>query len=36
MTRDRRRLLEYFRPGKCEQLGGFYRAEDERKEKGPL
>ena len=27
MVRDRRRLLEHFSFGKCEQLGGFYRAE---------
>ena|SRR6266404_7681582 len=33
MTRDGRRLLEHFSFGKCEQLGGFYRAEDGLKEK---
>jgi len=35
MTRDGRRLLEHFSFGKCEQLGGFYRAEEELKEKLP-
>ena len=29
MTRDGRRLLEHFSFGKCEQLGGFYRAKEE-------
>jgi hypothetical protein len=29
MTRDGRRLLEHFSFGKCEQLGGFYRANRE-------
>jgi hypothetical protein len=28
-TRDRRRLLEHFSFGQCEQLGGFYRAKEE-------
>jgi hypothetical protein len=31
MTRDGR-LLEHFSFGKCEQLGGLYRAEGELKE----
>ena len=29
MTRDRRRLLEHRGSARCEQLGGFYRAEEE-------
>jgi hypothetical protein len=29
MTLDGRRLLEHFSSGKCEQRGGFYRAEYE-------
>jgi hypothetical protein len=33
MARDGRRLLEHFSFGKCEQLGGFYRAEGGLKEK---
>jgi hypothetical protein len=33
MTRDGRRLLEHFSFGKCEQLGGFYRAEVELEHK---
>jgi hypothetical protein len=33
MTRDGRRLPKYRGPARCEQLGGFYRAEDELKEK---